>query len=137
MQISDNSGVILTNSEIKMQTIRIARNILKMGYENGNVIGIVARNHHHLASVIFACLTIGTPVNIMPVSSDVADLIHMFGITRPKLIVCECIAVNKIREALMSLGLFAPIFTFEKKYDNAAYFVEELFTKSVDDDIFW
>lgn len=55
----------MKNSEIRMKTIRAAEHLHNMGYGKNDIIGIVARNHHHLAPIVFASFAIAAPVNPM------------------------------------------------------------------------
>lgn len=49
----------MTNREIRNRTIRAAQNLTKLGIGFDDVIQVIAKNHHYLAPVIFAALTIG------------------------------------------------------------------------------
>lgn len=60
--------MMLTNHEIKVKTICVSQNLLKIGVNAGDVIAIIAGNHHYVAPVVFACLTIGAPVNTLDAS---------------------------------------------------------------------
>lgn len=53
----------MKNGEIRRKTIRAAQHLLEMGYKKNDVIGIVAKNHHNLAPIVFAAFAIGAPVN--------------------------------------------------------------------------
>lgn len=55
----------MRNSEILMKTIRAAQNLHRMGYGNNDVIGILAKNHHHLAPIVVASFAIAAPINPM------------------------------------------------------------------------
>lgn len=67
LQISVNNGIRMTNGEIRWRTIRAAQNLNKLGIEVNDVIQVIAQNHHYLAPIIFAALTIGAPVNAIDV----------------------------------------------------------------------
>lgn len=64
-QISDDTGIQLTNAEIRLKTIRAIQNLTKLGYKRGDIFGLAARNSHHLAPIVFAAMTIGAPVNTL------------------------------------------------------------------------
>lgn len=55
----------MKNSEIRKKTIRAAQHLHKMGFGKDDVIGIVARNHHHLAPIVFASIALAAPLNPM------------------------------------------------------------------------
>lgn len=103
----------LTNEQIRMMTIRAAQNITKLGLAKGDVIGIVASNHHQLAPIVFAAMAIGCPINPLDPSFVCGEISHMFGITQPKLVFCNRDKIDVVRESLDSLNITAPIFTFD------------------------
>lgn len=57
----------MTNGEIRWRTIRAAQNLTKLGIGFDDVIQVIAKNHHYLAPIVFAALTIGAPVNAIDV----------------------------------------------------------------------
>lgn len=57
----------MTNGEIRLRTIRAAQNLTKLGIGFDDVIQVIAKNHHYLAPIVFAALTIGAPVNAIDV----------------------------------------------------------------------
>lgn len=75
IQISDNNGMMLTNYEIRVKTICVSQNLLKLGVNGGDVVAVIARNHQYVAPVIFACLTIGAPVNTLDASFNPSNYI--------------------------------------------------------------
>lgn len=64
-QINENNGLMLSNREIALNTIRVAQNLQKLGIHSGDVVAVIAENHHHLASVVFASLALAAPVNFL------------------------------------------------------------------------
>lgn len=55
----------MKNSEIRLKTIRAAEHLQNMGYGKNYVIGIMAKNHTNLASIVFASMAIAAPLNTM------------------------------------------------------------------------
>ena len=49
VQISDDTGVRVTNGELRSRTIRAADNLSKLGYARGDVFAVVAGNNEHFA----------------------------------------------------------------------------------------
>lgn len=47
--------------EIRLRTIRIAQNLLKLGCTQSDRIAIIARNSHDLTPLALASILIGTP----------------------------------------------------------------------------
>lgn len=68
--------MMLSNHEIRTKTICVAQNLLKMGLTAGDVVAVVTRNHHYVAPVIFACLTIATPVNTLDASFNASNVFY-------------------------------------------------------------
>lgn len=64
-QINENNGLKLSNGEIAINTRRVAQNLDELGIQSGNVVAVIAQNHHHLASVVFAAIALGAPVNVL------------------------------------------------------------------------
>lgn len=55
----------MKNSEIRKKTIRAAQHLHKMGFGEHDVIGIVAKNHHYLAPIAFASMSLAAALNPM------------------------------------------------------------------------
>lgn len=58
LKISDDGGIRLTFDEIRIQTIRAARNLQKCGYQPKQVLGFLGKNSRYLAPIIFASISI-------------------------------------------------------------------------------
>lgn len=118
IQISANNGMKLTCKEIHDQTVRIAQNLQKYNFKKGDVFSIISLNNHELASVIFAGLCLGNPINTLDTSFSEAEITHMLEITKPKAIFCEINIVNKVKRSLGKLNNNANIFTFNGSIDG-------------------
>uniref|UniRef100_A0A1L8DYC8 Putative acyl-coa synthetase n=1 Tax=Nyssomyia neivai TaxID=330878 RepID=A0A1L8DYC8_9DIPT len=108
-QISDNSGVKKTNREIRDSMLKIAVNLTKIGCTKGDVVGFLSTNTDELAGAVLATFLLAAPVNPLDPSAGKADIIHMFGLTRPKFIFCEDNKLPILVEALESLNHKAQI----------------------------
>lgn len=128
-QISANNGIRLTNSQIRTKTIRAAQNLRKLGYENGEIIGIIAKNSHHLAPIVFAAMAIGCPINTLDPTFNEAEISHMFNKTKPKLIFCDTDILAAVRNSLKIINLTPKIFTFGESTSYSDC-VEDLFADS-------
>lgn len=69
---------MLTNHEIRMKTILVSQNLLKIGVKAGDVVAVIVQNHHYVAPVIFACLTILAPVNTLDASFNPSNYTKCF-----------------------------------------------------------
>lgn len=99
---------------MRLKSIRAAQNILKLGYKEGDMIGVIAKNSHNLAPIVFAALSIGCPVNTLDPTFECSDIIHMFSITKPKLVFCDEDNLDRVRESLSSINLTPRIYIFDK-----------------------
>lgn len=48
---------------MKLQSIRVAENLKKMGFKKGDVISVMAKNHHHMAPIFYGSIIAGTPLS--------------------------------------------------------------------------
>lgn len=64
-QISENNGLRLTNRVLRTNAIRVAQNLDNLGIGVGDVVAIVAGNHHDVAPVVIAALSLGAPINTL------------------------------------------------------------------------
>lgn len=93
-------------------TIRAALNLQSLGYEQGDIFGIIARNSHYVAPIAFASICIGCPINPLDPSFSRTELMHMLSITKPKAVFCDVDIHDLVRECLDDLENDAKIFTF-------------------------
>lgn len=64
-QINDNNGRQMSNAEIRVKSIRAAISLAEMGFGSGDVFGIISKNHHHLAPIVFAAACLAAPFNTL------------------------------------------------------------------------
>lgn len=125
----------MTNEEIRLKTIRAAQNLLKIGYRDGDIIGIIARNSHHLAPIVFAALSIGCPITTLDTSWTTQEIVHIFGKIKPKVVFCDEENVRTVKDSMDHLVLKAKLFTFgnETKLSRS---VDDLFVTTKKEDEF-
>lgn len=99
-------------NELRLKTIRAAQNLQNRGYNSKGLFGVIAKNSHHIAPIVFASLAIGSPVNTLDPSFGKPELLHMFKTTRPTLIFCDVDVFELVKECLTQLGNNSSIFTF-------------------------
>lgn len=112
LQINENNGIQLTNEAIRLKTIRAAQNITKLGFMKGDMIGIMARNGHNLAPIVFAAMSIGCPLSTLDPTFDKIAILHMLGITKPKMIFCDHDDVINLHEILNDANILVPLYSF-------------------------
>lgn len=125
----------MTFDEIKTRTIRAAQNLQAFGYKRGHVFGLVAKNSPYIAPIAFASIAIGCPVNPLAASFGRTELIHMFKITKPALVLCDIDCYELIDSCLVALGSAARIFTFGGSLGRSEP-VENLFEETHKEDQF-
>lgn len=113
-QISDNNGLQITNRELHVKTIRMAQNLTRLGLCRGDIISAAVRNHHHLAPMVFAAMTLGCPFNALDPTHKQFELAHMLCITRPKLVVCDHTNVTVVQDSCVKAGIAPLIFTIDE-----------------------
>lgn len=106
-----------------------------MGFEQGDIFCMVAKNSQHLAPILYASICIACPVNALDPSFTKREMIHMFSITKPRAIFCDAEVFEKVQECLIELGNDAKIFTFNESVENALP-VEDLFEESPEEKTF-
>lgn len=112
MKISHDSGVQLTNNEIRLRIIRTAQNITNLGFKEDDIFTIIARNSENLAPLVFGSMAIGCPVNTLDPSFGRFEITHMLEIAKPKLVFCDLDKLDVVRESLEGLELNPMIYTF-------------------------
>ncbi|XP_055298411.1 uncharacterized protein LOC129566474 [Sitodiplosis mosellana] len=134
-QISDNDGIELSFNEIRQKTIRAAENLLDRGYKPKQVFGLMAKNSHHVAPIVFGSISIGCPVNTLDPSFKKAELIHMLITIKPVLMFCDVGVYDLVSECLAELKNDAKIFTFGGSKGKAEP-VEKLLLETHNEDYF-
>lgn len=115
--------------EIRLKTIRAAQNLQQRGYGSKRVIGIMARNSHHLAPIVFASMCMGCPINTIGITFDKADLIQNLKTPEPVVVFCDIDVYSLLEECLNEVGSNAKIFTFGGFEGNSEQ-VENLFIET-------
>ncbi|CAG9811411.1 unnamed protein product [Chironomus riparius] len=132
-QVSDDSGIKLTNLDIYKRSIKFLNFLSKSGLKQGDVLGLNASNSEHLAPIIFSCFVLGVAVNPLAVVMDIDDICSMWSKTRPKIIFCDGKIVKKVKIANEKMELHAKIFTVVEKVEG---FISADEILEAEDDIF-
>lgn len=134
-QVSADTGVEVTCEMMRQRTITIARHLHESGYKQHDVVGFVASNCEHLAPVVFACFTLGLPINpLAPVMTE-SDLIHIYSKTKPKIIFCDAPVISLVQNAVNKMKLNSKICTFMDKVDGYE-FVDDILSAATEEDEF-
>lgn len=121
--------------ETRLASIRIAQNLTKLGFKQGNVVGFICRNSSNLAPALYGTILIGAPINPLDAGFKKDDIKHMFAQTSPKLVFCDADVYETAKEALDELENKAVIFTMIGRVDGVS-FVDELLVPTGSEDSF-
>lgn len=99
-------GESWTNEELLQMAIRCALNLLDLGLREGDVIGVATKNEAILTPIVIAAFTLGLPINPVNSEYNVTDLLHMFRITQPKVVICCPENHQNIQIVLKEIGVF-------------------------------
>lgn len=125
LQIDHDEGTSLTCKEVKLSSIRVAQNLLRLGIKADDVIGFVCRNSKNVVPLIYGCALIGAPINSLHISFSKDKIKQVFSQTRPCLVFCDNDVFETTKEALRDIKSSAILFTLLKKLPIVPY-VNEL-----------
>lgn len=125
----------MTCNETRMSSIRIAQNLGALGFEAGDVVGIICSNSTYLPAVVYGCLMIGMPINPLDIGFKKDDIKHMFEQTMPKLVICDFNVYETVKLSLDEMKNDALIITMREPI-NGVKFVDELLSSTEVEDLF-
>lgn len=66
-QINDNSGIRLTNDQIRLNSIRLAMHLQNgpLAVRQNDVIALVSKNYELVSAVVFAAFALAAPLNTL------------------------------------------------------------------------
>lgn len=114
---------------MRVKTIRVAQNLQQRGYKQGDIVGIMSGNVHHLAPVVFASICMGCPISTVDTRKESGSISRMFETTEPNVVFCEVKVYDMMVKCLAELGNDAKIFTFNGSKGNSEP-VENLFVET-------
>ncbi|KAG4071280.1 hypothetical protein HA402_003984 [Bradysia odoriphaga] len=131
-QINASTGTSLSFDDIRIRTIRVAKNLQARNLATKQIFGIVAMNHDHLAPIVFASFSLGCTVYPIDILYTKFEFGQKFKKIKPKVIFCDISAYDVVLESLAELNHQAKFFTFGGQ-KGASEDVEHLFAE-VDDE---
>lgn len=120
LKINHETNIQLTGEFIRLQTIRAAQNLQQMGFMRGDIIGIVAKNSHYVAPIVFASICIGCTILTFDTSFNKSEYLHMLKQVHPKIMFCDANVSNVVQECLNELEIDAKIFLWKFKAVTAS-----------------
>lgn len=135
-QISADTGVRLTCAEIRLRTIRVAQNLTRMGYGQGNIFSMAIRNDENAAPVLFACFALGIPVNTLDASFERDDLSHMLNLIQSQVVFCDRDTWPEMKVALEMTKNDSVVFIFGEGGVEGCRHVNDLLVETGTEDQF-
>ncbi|XP_055586584.1 probable 4-coumarate--CoA ligase 1 [Uranotaenia lowii] len=109
-QICADTEEVYTCGQVRNLAIHVALNLQKKyGLKKGDVVSMIVTNKACVTPLVFGCFLLGTPIHTLDASFEEHDLMHMFKITKPKLVFCESGNLKTIQNSLESLNINATI----------------------------
>ncbi len=134
-QINADTDKRTTCYEMRLRVARIATSLENMGFKKGDIVGVMGTNSEYLAALAFACFVLGLPVNSLSPTFNKADIVHMLGITRPKIIFCDFNCLDVMEDSLAEIELHSPVFTILERVDSFR-FLEDLLEETGNEEEF-
>ena len=117
-QINSANWEEMTAKEMQIRTIRIAQNLLKMGYKKGDIFAILTQNNDNLAPLVYAGFCIGAAIHVMDPKSSDSEVFDDVKIVRPTVVFCDMGHLEKIEGAVKDVGIEPKIFVFESSINE-------------------
>lgn len=127
VQMNDDNGAEMTYHELWLNTIRVAQNLQKRGYQPHQVFGFMADNTDHLVSIVLASFCLACPIAPLHPLMSTAELVRIWSKTKPTVIFCDHSAYNQMNEALKDLNFNVKVFILGQSIDGLET-VESLLT---------
>ncbi|XP_039441860.1 luciferin 4-monooxygenase-like [Culex pipiens pallens] len=134
VQICADSGVEVTGAEMSLRTVRVAQNLIKLGYGNPeDIFAMAVRNGEHSAPVLFACFALGIPVNTLDPSFQRDDLGHILAIVKPKLVFCDSETLDELTAACQLAGVTPKVILLGDKIAGYTHVEDLLVPTGIED----
>lgn len=108
----------MTFDEMRLETIRIAQNLQKRGFQSRQVFNFMTANSEHLVPVFFASICLACPVVPLHPMLSKDEIVRIFTKTKPTVVFCDVNAFNETNEALKELEWEVKVFTFGGQIDG-------------------
>ncbi|KAL1398751.1 hypothetical protein pipiens_008714 [Culex pipiens pipiens] len=113
-EICADSGVEFTCRELRLRMIRAALNLTKRyGLTKGDVVCMAVENSPRVTASLLGCFLVGAPAHALHAHFEESDLMHLMGITKPKLVFCNGHNLATVKRSLDGIGLNAQILVLD------------------------
>lgn len=117
-QISDDTGVELTNSETYKRSLKFINYFMNLGLKQNDVVGLMAMNSENVTPLMFACFTLGIAVNPLMVAMGEQEIKDHWSRTKPKVVFCDGIVAAIVNQALSQIDTSCKIHTLVDKIEG-------------------
>lgn len=134
IRINADDGSQITCNEMKLNSIRIAKALIKMNIKSDDdIVGFVVHQSTHFLPVLYGSIIAGAPFNTVIFEKD--EIVPIFEKTRPKIVFCDVPTYQLTKECLAEIGIDSPIYTMDSKIPSVP-FVEDLLLPTNDEESF-
>lgn len=130
-QVSDDTGVELTNSEIYSRTLKFANHLTGLGVKQHDVVGLIALNSENVAPLIFSCLSIGAAVNPLSMLMNEKDIVYHWSKTQPKVVFIDAAFYPVVSKAFSEMNLDTKIYSLIERV-NGYPFADDILEEPYD-----
>ncbi|XP_034663551.1 luciferin 4-monooxygenase-like [Drosophila subobscura] len=131
-QISATEKTILTREEVRLNAMRVASYMRRLGLKQTDIVGLIARNTTHLVAVAYACFFNGMPFHSLNISYEQETIEKLFSITRPRLIFCDGDEYERVVAATETLKLDATIITM-RNHPLSSLRIQDILTTPIEE----
>ncbi|SPP82855.1 luciferin 4-monooxygenase-like isoform X1 [Drosophila guanche] len=132
-QISATEKTVLTREELRLNAMRVASYMRRLGLKKSDIVGIIARNTTHMVAVAYACFFNGIPFHSLNVAYEQETIETLFGITRPRLIVCDGDEFERLLAATEKLKLDTTIITMRNHPLARSVRIQDVLTTPIEE----
>lgn len=126
LQIDADTSTELTAGEIRLRAIRVAQNLVDLGFRNGDMAAVVCSNSENLTPLVLGFWLVGIPFISLPVGFNGDDLGYLMGLVQPTLVICDDGVYKTVLEGTRKALKMKPvIFAMESELESIRK-VEEL-----------
>uniref|UniRef100_A0A1S4JQW6 Uncharacterized protein n=1 Tax=Culex quinquefasciatus TaxID=7176 RepID=A0A1S4JQW6_CULQU len=113
-EICADSGAEFTCRELRLRMVRAALNLTKRyGLTKGDVVCMAVENSPRVTASLLGCFLVGAPAHALHAHFEESDLMHLMGITKPKLVFCNGHNLATVKRSLDGIGLNAQILVLD------------------------
>lgn len=136
IQICHENSRSVTCEELRISSVRIAQNLLNLGVQPDDVVGVISKTSNEITFVLNACVFIGAVINPLDISFSKEEIKHLFRQTLPKAVICDVEIFEKTQMALKELGIEAKMIVTSDVYVEGALKLSDLLKPTGTEDEF-